>query len=86
MPIVLHDCTGPTVNGASCHLSLDARNALIQVTVRAFSTGWCREVAEGLPTVDQGCVSVDLSRPGRGVDLLPEVWRWSEAIVHTTGL
>lgn len=84
--IAPHDCTGPVVYGASCHLSLQARSALIQESVRAFYTGWYSEVAEGLPTVDQGSVSVDLSRPGHGVGLLPEVWRRPDAIVRTTGL
>lgn len=86
VPIAPHDCTGPIVYGASCHLSLYARNALIQESVRAFYTGWYREVAEGLPTVEQGSVTVDFSRPGHGVALLPEVWRRPDAIVRKTGL
>lgn len=75
VPVAPHDCTGPVVYAASCHFSLHARNALIQESVRAFYTGWYRELAEGLPEVHQGKVSVDLGRPGHGIALLPELAR-----------
>jgi L-alanine-DL-glutamate epimerase-like enolase superfamily enzyme len=72
-PVAPHDCTGPVVYAASCHFSLHARNALIQESVRAFYTGWYRELAEGLPTVNNGEVSVDFSRPGHGITLDPDL-------------
>jgi galactonate dehydratase len=68
-PIAPHDCTGPVVYAASCHLSLHAPNALIQESVRAFYTGWYREIAEGLPTVASGHVTVG-DAPGHGVSLV----------------
>ena len=49
LPVAPHDCTGPVVFTASVHLSLNAPNALIQESVRAFYNGW-------YPTVmGQGC-------------------------------
>jgi hypothetical protein len=38
LPVAPHDCTGPVVWMARVHLSLNAPNALIQETVRAFFT------------------------------------------------
>ena len=40
LPVAPHDCTGPVVLIASTHLSINAPNALIQETVRAYYTGW----------------------------------------------
>jgi hypothetical protein len=37
---------------ASCHLSLNATNALIQESVRAFYTGWYKEILTELPRVE----------------------------------
>ena len=36
LPVAPHDCTGPVVLAASTHLSLNAPNALVQESVRAF--------------------------------------------------
>ena len=36
LPIAPHDCTGPVVLTASTHLSLNAPNALVQESVRAY--------------------------------------------------
>ena len=68
LPLAPHDCTGPVVWAASCHLSLHAGNALIQESVRAFYDGWYREVAAGLPRVEQGYISLGDSA-GHGLDL-----------------
>jgi L-alanine-DL-glutamate epimerase-like enolase superfamily enzyme len=82
VPVAPHDCTGPVVYMASCHLSLHARNALIQESVRAFYTGWYKELATALPIVANGEVSVDLAAPGLGIDLLPDVFKRSDAVVR----
>ncbi len=42
LPVAPHDCTGPIVLIASTHLSINAPNALIQETVRAYYSGWYR--------------------------------------------
>lgn len=68
VPVAPHDCTGPVVYGTSCHLSLHVPNALIQESVRAFYTGWYTEIADGLPVVDRGMISVPNSA-GHGLSL-----------------
>jgi galactonate dehydratase len=79
-PVAPHDCTGPVVYAASCHFSLHARNALIQESVRAFYTGYYRELCEGLPVVKNGRVSVDFTRPGHGITLDPALKSRPDAV------
>ena len=80
VPVAPHDCTGPVVWAASCHFSLFARNTLIQECVRAFYTGWYTELVTALPQVRQGEVSVDLSQPGLGLELLPGLEKRADAV------
>ena len=70
-PVAPHDCTGPVVWAASVHLSLNAPNALIQELVRAFYSGWYRELVTTLPQVTKGQISL-ADAPGLGLDLLPD--------------
>jgi L-alanine-DL-glutamate epimerase-like enolase superfamily enzyme len=70
-PVAPHDCTGPVVLSASVHLSLNATNALIQETVRAFTSGWYQEVVTELPRIEGGHVYPS-PRPGLGLALKPE--------------
>ncbi|SFJ77499.1 L-alanine-DL-glutamate epimerase [Bosea sp. OK403] len=79
-PIAPHDCTGPVVYMASCHLSLHARNALIQESVRAFYTSWYPELVTHLPVVANGEVRLDLTRPGLGLELLPDLDKRKDAV------
>ena len=79
VPVAPHDCTGPVVYAASCHLSLHLRNALIQESVRAFYTGWYNELASGLPVVKNGAVSIG-DAPGLGLELLPGVEQRPDAV------
>lgn len=60
LPVAPHDCTGPVVLTASTHLSVNLPNALIQETVRAYYTGWYKELVTELP-----------EGPGLGTELLP---------------
>jgi len=69
LPVAPHDCTGPVVFAASCHLSLNAPNALIQESVRALYTGWYTEVVDRLPVVENGMVAPP-DGPGLGLELL----------------
>ena len=78
LPVAPHDCTGPVVFAASCHLSLNAPNALIQESVRAFYTGWYRELVDALPVVEGGMVRPP-EGPGLGMALLPEVFERADA-------
>jgi L-alanine-DL-glutamate epimerase-like enolase superfamily enzyme len=83
LPIAPHDCTGPVVWTAGVHLSLNAPNTLIQETVRAFYTGWYRELVTDLPSVSNGMVTPPPG-PGLGLELLPDIRRRSDARVRTS--
>lgn len=54
MPIAPHDCVGPVTFVNSVHLSLNAPNALIQETVRAFNASWYRDIVTELPVIENG--------------------------------
>lgn len=81
VPVAPHDCTGPVVFMASCQFSLHARNALIQESVRAFYTGWYKELVTALPTVARGEISVS-ETPGLGLELLPGIEKRPDAVVR----
>jgi galactonate dehydratase len=83
-PIAPHDCTGPVVYAASCHLSLHAANTVIQESVRALYTGWYTDVADGLPVVAGGMVA-PAAGAGLGISLKPEVLGRSDAVVVDSG-
>ncbi len=70
-PVAPHDCTGPVVLTASVHLSLNCPNTLVQETVRAFTSGWYREVMTTLPPIRDGFV-YPIEGPGLGTRLQPE--------------
>ena len=70
-PVAPHDCTGPVVLAASVHLSLNCPNTLVQETVRAFTTGWYREVLTELPDIRNGFI-YPMTGPGLGTRLQPE--------------
>ncbi|MGE5274324.1 MAG: mandelate racemase/muconate lactonizing enzyme family protein [Verrucomicrobiota bacterium] len=72
LPIAPHDCSGPVEFAAAVHLSINAPNALVQESVRAFYTGWYRELVTEIPRVENGWV-YPLTGPGLGTELLPEV-------------
>jgi L-alanine-DL-glutamate epimerase-like enolase superfamily enzyme len=84
-PVAPHDCTGPVVYMASVHLSLNAPNTLVQESVRAFYTGWYRELVTQLPRIDNGYVYPP-DGPGLGTELLPDVEKRADAIVRVTSL
>ena len=83
LPVAPHDCTGPVVWTASSHLSLHAPNALVQESVRAFYTGWYKELVSELPVVKNGMLSLG-DKPGLGLELLPDLHLRADAIVRNT--
>ncbi|HZF80705.1 MAG TPA: mandelate racemase/muconate lactonizing enzyme family protein [Rubrivivax sp.] len=85
LPVAPHDCTGPVVWMASTHLSLHAPNALVQESVRAFYSGWYRELVTELPTVERGHICIDDSRPGLGLQLLPDLHLRADAVQRFSG-
>jgi L-alanine-DL-glutamate epimerase-like enolase superfamily enzyme len=74
LPIAPHDCTGPVVLCASTHLALNAPNALIQESVRAFYRTWYRDLVTALPQVEDGYITVPPG-PGLGLELAPDIDR-----------
>ncbi|TCV72005.1 L-alanine-DL-glutamate epimerase-like enolase superfamily enzyme [Neorhizobium sp. S3-V5DH] len=72
LPIAPHDCTGPVLLCASTHLSLNAPNALIQESVRAFYRTWYRDLVTALPEVKNGMITVPPG-PGLGMELHPDL-------------
>jgi len=83
LPVAPHDCTGPVVWTVSSHLSLHAPNALVQESVRAFYTGWYKELVTELPVVKNGMLSLS-DKPGLGLELLPDLHLRADAIVRNT--
>jgi galactonate dehydratase len=74
LPVAPHDCTGPVVLAASTHLSLNAPNALVQESVRAFYKTWYRDIVTALPEVKDGMITVPPG-PGLGLELNPDLDR-----------
>jgi galactonate dehydratase len=74
LPVAPHDCTGPVVLGASTHLSMNAPNALVQESVRAFYNTWYRDLVTALPEVRNGMIAVPPG-PGLGMELNPDLER-----------
>jgi galactonate dehydratase len=85
LPIAPHDCSGPVEFAAAVHLSINAPNALVQESVRAFYTGWYTELVTALPEVRDGYV-YPLTGPGLGTTLLPEVLTRSDVHRRSTRL
>ncbi|MDQ0392391.1 mandelate racemase/muconate lactonizing enzyme family protein [Labrys monachus] len=72
LPVAPHDCTGPVVLAASTHLSLNAPNALVQESVRAYYRTWYRDLVTAVPQVKDGMITVPPG-PGLGLDLSPDL-------------
>ena len=65
---------------ACVHLSLSVPNALVQESVRAFYTGWYRELVTEVPVIDDGWI-LPPEGPGLGTELLPGLDRRKDAHV-----
>ena len=83
LPVAPHDCTGPVVLTASTHLSLNAPNALVQESVRAFYNGWYRDLVTALPEVKDGYITVPPG-PGLGLELMPDIRERLSIVSRTT--
>ncbi len=81
LPVAPHDCTGPVVFAASCHVSLNATNALIQESVRAFYSGWYKELVTEIPEIRDGYI-YPLTGPGLGTKLLPDILKRKDATIQ----
>ncbi len=69
-PIAPHDCVGPIQLVAAVHLVMNAPNALVQETVRAFYRGYYRDAVTKLPRIEQGYV-YPMEGTGLGTALQP---------------
>ena len=83
LPVAPHDCTGPVVYAASVHFSIHAPNALLQESVRAFYSGWYRELVTHVPQPVRGFLQQPPG-PGIGCELLPELWKRADARVRVS--
>lgn len=83
LPVAPHDCTGPVVLTASTHLSMNAPNALIQETVRAYHSDWYRDLVTRLPEIDGGYI-VPPDGAGLGTELVPGLRDRADATVRVT--
>ena len=83
LPVAPHDCTGPLVYLASLHFSIHAPNALVQESVRAFYTGWYRELVTHVPQPVDGLLARPPG-PGLGAELLPGLWKREDATVRVS--
>jgi L-alanine-DL-glutamate epimerase-like enolase superfamily enzyme len=85
LPIAPHDCTGPVVLAASTHLALNAPNALVQESVRAYYRTWYQDLVTGLPAVNDGSISVG-RQPGHGIELHSDLDKRFTVETRTTAL
>jgi L-alanine-DL-glutamate epimerase-like enolase superfamily enzyme len=85
LPVAPHDCTGPVVLAASTHLSLNAPNALVQESVRAYYRTWYRDLVTAVPEVKDGMITVPPG-PGLGLELLPDLVKRNDATVRSSAL
>jgi L-alanine-DL-glutamate epimerase-like enolase superfamily enzyme len=85
LPVAPHDCTGPVVLAASTHLSLNAPNALVQESVRAYYRTWYRDLVTAVPEVKDGMITVPPG-PGLGLELLPDLVKRNDAIIRASAL
>jgi L-alanine-DL-glutamate epimerase-like enolase superfamily enzyme len=83
LPVAPHDCTGPLVYAASVHFSIHAPNALVQESVRAFYTGWYRELVTHVPEPVNGLLAKPPG-PGLGTELLSDLWKRRDALVRVS--
>jgi L-alanine-DL-glutamate epimerase-like enolase superfamily enzyme len=80
-PFAPHDCIGPVGFVAAVHTAFSQPNTLIQESVRAYYTGWYRDLVTALPRIENGYVH-PMDGPGLGVELQPAVFERSDLIVR----
>ena len=77
-PFAPHDCVGPVGFIAAIHASFSQPNTLVQESVRAFYTGWYRELVTEMPIIENGHV-LPMAGVGLGTELQPAVFARAEA-------
>jgi galactonate dehydratase len=84
-PFAPHDCTGPVGFAAAVHASFSQPNTLIQESVRAFYTGWYRDLVTAVPKIEKGFV-YPMEGIGLCVDLQPAVFERADLHVRRSHL
>ena len=84
-PIAPHDCTGPVVLIASLHLALNAPNAVFQEVVRAYYTGFYKELVTELPRIENG-EAYPMTGAGLGTALVPGLKERADVTVQRSEL
>ena len=84
-PFAPHDCTGPVGFAAAVHASFSQPNTLIQESVRAFYTGWYRELVTVVPKIENGFV-YPMEGVGLCTDLQPAVFERTDLHVRRSQL
>ncbi|MFM2085123.1 MAG: hypothetical protein RLY95_1941 [Pseudomonadota bacterium] len=82
-PFAPHDCIGPVGFIAAIHMSFSQPNTLIQESVRAFYTGWYKELVTVVPRIENGFV-YPMEGIGLGVELRDDVFLRSDVTVKKT--
>lgn len=77
LPVAPHDCLGPVEFIAALHLAINAPNAILQESVRAFYTGWYNEIVTTVPQVDHGYLTAP-EGAGLGTELREEYFASSD--------
>lgn len=72
-PFAAHDCIGPVSYAAAIHMAFSQPNTLIQESVRAFYSGYYRELVTVVPEVVNGFIA-PMQGVGLGTELLPGVF------------
>lgn len=84
-PFAPHDCTGPVAYVAAMHASFSQPNTLIQESVRAFYTGWYKELVTELPRIVAGH-ALPMEGPGLGTELQASVFQRSDLTARRSAL
>lgn len=70
--VAFHDCMGPVTLAVSAHLALSTPNVQEQEICRGFYFGWYGDVADTLPPLRDGRLTVG-DGPGLGLELQPDL-------------
>ena len=84
-PFAPHDCVGPVGFIAGIHMSFSQPNTLIQESVRAFYTGWYKELVTEMPVIRDGFV-LPMEGVGLGTELQAGVFERDDLVVRRSFL
>lgn len=80
-----HDTVGPVAVFSAAHLALHVRNAMIMETVRAYCSGWYKDVVTNPIPIAEGHLGLPAT-PGLGTKLREEVLTRSDAHIEESPL